>query len=50
MSTKQTTTKTATRVLTDVVRSSPVDEHLDRLHVRLLWIFAAIVVLVLVMI
>ena len=50
MSTQQTTTKTATRVLTDVVRSSPVDAYLDRLHLRIFWVLLAIVVLIIVMI
>ena len=44
MSTHQVTTKTATRVLTDEVRASPVDLYLERLHLRLFWILAVIVV------
>lgn len=49
MSTRQTITKTATRVLIDEVRSSPVDEYLDRLHRRLIWVLAiAVVVLVMI--
>lgn len=49
MSTQQATTKTATRVLIDEVRSSAVDQYLNRLHTRLLWVLA-IVVLILVII
>jgi len=38
MSTQQVVTKTRTVVLTDDVRVSPVDEYLDRAHLRLFWI------------
>ncbi len=44
MSTHQVTTKTATRVLTDEVRASPVDLYLERLHLRLIWILVFLVV------
>ncbi|RKT43022.1 hypothetical protein [Thiocapsa rosea] len=50
MSTKQTTTKTATRVLTDVVRSSPVDAYLERAHRRIFWVLIAILLLILLVI
>lgn len=48
MSTHQVTTKTATRVLTDEVRASPVDLYLERLHLRLFWILLFIVVALLI--
>lgn len=44
MSTHQVTTKTATRVLTDEVRVSPVDLYLGQRHLRLFWILAFIIV------
>lgn len=50
MSTRQATTKTATRVLTDVVRSSPVDEYLERAHRRMLWVLVAILLLIVLII
>lgn len=49
MSTQQTVTKTSTRVLTDEVRMSPVDEYLERRQRQLLWLTAgAVVVLVII--
>ena len=48
MSTHQVTTRTATRVLTDEVRASPVDLYLERLHLRLFWILLFIVVVLLI--
>ncbi|WP_296810297.1 hypothetical protein [Thiocapsa sp.] len=50
MSTKQATTKTATRVLTDVVLSSPVDAYLERAHRRMFWVLVAVLLLILLMI
>lgn len=49
MSTHQVTTKTGTRVLTDEVRASPVDLYLERLHLRLFWILAFIIVVLLIL-
>ena len=48
MSTQQVTTKTATRVLTDEVRAGPVDQYLERLHLRLFWILVFVVLVILI--
>lgn len=48
MTTHQVTTKTATQILTDEVRTSPVDEYLGRVHARLLWILAVILILLII--
>lgn len=48
MSTQQVTTRTRTCVLTDAVRASPVDQYLARLHARLFWGLALIVLILVI--
>lgn len=48
MNTRQVMTRTATRVLTDEVRASPVDHYLERRQWWLLWGLVFVVILILI--
>lgn len=48
MNTRKVETKTATTVLTDEVRSSPVDLYLEPRQWLLLWILVIVVILIVI--
>ena len=48
MNTRQVRTRTATRVLTDEVRSSPVDDYLEPRHLLLLWGLVIAVIMIMI--
>ncbi|WP_200334232.1 hypothetical protein [Thiocystis violacea] len=49
MSAMTSTTTTKTRVLTDEVRESPVDIHLQRVHRRILWVILFLVAIIIIL-